>query len=138
MAYSEALRNISLKADASLAGYTGVPGLPGSADPNYGFQFRFVKVTADRECGLAVGAANEIVIGVVQNKPQVLDQAATVAIRGVSYVHAGGALVAGEAVKVDGTGRGVAAVLPIDAALVVGIVITGAASGQIASVLLKV
>lgn len=141
MAYSEALRNISLKADSSLAGYTGVPGLPGSADPNYGFQFRFVKVTGDRTCGLADTTSGEIVIGVIQNKPQVTDQAATVAIQGVSYVQAGGTLVAGEAVKVDTVGRAVAWVgtglTPDSPTLIVGLVLTGAASGQIASVLLK-
>lgn len=137
MAYNEALRTISLQADSSLATYTGVPGLPGSADPNYGFQFRFVKVTGDRTCGLADTTANEIVIGVMQNKPQIVNQPATVAIQGVSYVQAGGTLVAGDAVKVDSVGRGVAADLPTDAKLVVGIATTGAALGQIASVLLK-
>lgn len=138
MAYTESLRTISLDADSSLAGYTGVPGLPGSADPNSGKQFRFVKVTGAHTCGLATAAANEVVIGVLQNKPQVTGQAATVATDGVSMVQAGGSITAGAAVKVKTTtGEAVAATLPTDAAVVVGIALAGAASGQLLPVLLK-
>ena len=58
MAYDEAIRSISLDADSSIAVYTGVPGLPGSADPNGGKQYRFVKVTGAGTVGLATAAAN--------------------------------------------------------------------------------
>lgn len=137
MAFTEAIRSITLEADASLAVYTGVPGLPGSADPNSGNQYRFVKVTGASQCGLADTTADEIVIGVVQNKPQYEGSAATVAIRGVSYAQAGGTINAADAVKVDAAGKAVAATLPADAALVVGVALTSGASGEIVSVLLK-
>lgn len=139
MTYTESLRTISLDADSSLAGYTGVPGLPGSADPNGGKQFRFVKVTGAHKCGLAT-SVDDIVIGVVQNKPQVTNQAATVAISGVSMVQAGGSIAAGDSVVAkDLTGEALA----FDDATnepsqIVGIALAGAASGQLLPVLLKV
>jgi hypothetical protein len=136
--YDESIRSITLEADATLATYTGVPGLAGSADPNKGKQYCFVKVSAAHTVALATGAANEIVIGVMQNKPQVTGQAATVALRGVSLVESGGTVTAGAAIKVDGSGRGVAATLPADIALVVGVAVGGAAVGQLLPVLLKI
>lgn len=108
MAYEESLRSISLNADASLASYTGVPGVPGSANPNYGRQYRFVKVTGANQVGLATAAGDDV-IGVMQNKPQVNGQAATVSIHGVSMVMAGAAFDAGAKVGPDDQGRAVTA-----------------------------
>jgi hypothetical protein len=136
--YDESIRSITLDADSSLAVYTGVPGMTGSADPNKGKQYCFVKITGAHQAGLAVTTANEIVIGVMQNKPQVTGAAATIALRGVSLVEAGGTVTAGAAIKVDTGGRGVAATLPGDIALVVGVAVGGAAVGQLVPVLLKV
>lgn len=136
--YDESIRSITLDADASIATYTGVPGLAGSADPNKGKQYCFVKITGAHQAGLATAAANELVIGVLQNKPQVTGQAATVALRGVSLVEAGGTITAGAAIKVNASGNGVAATLPADAALVVGVAVGGASSGQLCPVLLKI
>jgi hypothetical protein len=112
--------------------------MTGSADPNKGKQYCFVKITGAHQAGLAVTTANEIVIGVMQNKPQVTGAAATIALRGVSLVEAGGTVTAGAAIKVDTGGRGVAATLPGDIALVVGVAVGGAAVGQLVPVLLKV
>lgn len=136
-AYEEAIRSITLDADSSLAVYTGVPGLPGSANPNGGNQYRFVKITGAHQVGLADTTSNEIVVGVVQNKPQETGAAATVAIRGVTLVEAGGNVSAGEAVKTNSSGKAVKATLPTDAALVVGVAVTGGASGKLISVLLR-
>lgn len=108
MAYEESLRSISLNADSSLAVYTGVPGMPGSPSPNYGRQYRFVKVTGAHQVGLCTAAA-DAVMGVMQNKPQVVGQAATVAIHGVSMMMAGAAFDAGAAVGPDSEGRAVGA-----------------------------
>lgn len=108
MSYEESLRSVSLDADSSLAGYTGVPGLPGSADPNFGKQYRFVKVTGADTVGLAT-ANDDDAIGIVQNKPQVVSQAATVGIRGISNVMTGGEFDAGDALTSDNEGRAVAA-----------------------------
>jgi hypothetical protein len=139
MAYEEAVRSISLKADSSLAVYTGVPGQPGSANPNSGNQYRFVKATSTAgTCTLATGAANELVLGVLQNKPQYTDMAATVAIRGVVKVEAGtGGVAAGNAVKVEADGQAVAATLPADAAVVVGVALGAASAGQLFPCLLR-
>ena len=143
MAYEESIRSITLNADATLAGYTGVPGLPGSADPNSGKQYRFVKVTGAHECGLATGAAGELVIGVLQNKPQVTGAAATVAIRGVSMVEVGGSVNAGDPVKVDADGQAVKATLTGQGAddydVVVGVALGSATTAtHIIPVLLRV
>lgn len=131
--YDESIRSITLDADASLATYTGVPGLPGSASPNSGNQYRFVKVTGAHQCGLA-SDEDSLVIGVVQNKPQVTGAAATVAIRGISLVQAGGAIDAGDAVAVDADGKGVSAG---PGSVVVGVAVGGAASGTLVPVLLR-
>lgn len=131
MAYEESLKSITLDADASIALYTGVPNQPGSASPNIGHQYKFVKVTGRHQAGLA--SAGGQAIGVLQNKPQVLGQAATVGIFGVSVARSGGEIAAGAQVEVDGSGRGIAH----DAGVVVGIAIEGAATAdQLFSILL--
>lgn len=137
MSYEEALRTISLDADASLAEWTSVPGQPGSAAPNTGQMFRFVKVTGAHQCGLSDATANEVTVGVLQNKPQVLGMAATVAISGVSNVVAGGAVAAGDRVKVDAEGRGVTATPATDDGVTVGIALGSAALGQLFPCLLR-
>lgn len=106
MSYEDTLRSISLDADATLAVYTGVPGQPGSAVPNYGMQYRFVKITGEHQVGLAT-AAGDPVAGIMQNKPQKAGQAATVGLGAVSNVIAGGAVAAGAAVVPDANGRAV-------------------------------
>jgi hypothetical protein len=133
MAYEESLRSVSFAADSSIAGYTGVPGLPGSANPNSGKQYRFVKVTGERTVGLA-DADDGAVIGVLQNKPQETGAAATVAIRGISFVVAGGTVTAGEQVcpkDTDGT-----AITWSAGKTVAGTAVTSGASGELISVLL--
>jgi hypothetical protein len=138
MAGSDILRSISLVADSSVASATGVPGQTTSGSDNSGKQYRFVKVTARRTCGLADTTSNEVVIGVLQNKPQVTGAACTVAVSGVSLVEAGGTISAGAAVKVNATGKAVAATLSADAALVVGVALEAGTSGKLVSVLLRV
>lgn len=113
MAFEESLRSVSLLADASLAGYTGVPGLPGSASPNDGEAlFRFVKITGKRTVGLATTKATDVAIGVCQSKPQVTGQAATIGIRGITMlvVDAGAVDIApGDPLTCDASGRGIKA-----------------------------
>jgi len=104
-AYEEAIRSITLCADSTLAEYTGAPGLPGSPKPHTGKQYRFVKITGPHQVGLAT--AGEDVVGVLQNKPQVDGEAATVTIRGVVIVRAGGAIAAGDLVTTDANGLAV-------------------------------
>ena len=141
MAYEESLRSISLAADSSLAVYTGVPGLPGSASPNGGHLYTFVKVTGADTVGLATTKASDICAGVLQTKPQVVGQAATVAIRGVSAVVSGAgtasaAIVAGDPVTTDASGRAIKAT---GGDKVYGVALKGATiDGVLISVLLKV
>lgn len=106
MAYEELLKSLSLDADASLGIYTGVPGQPGSAVPNSGKQYTLVKVTGEHQVGLAT-AAGDVVVGVIQNKPQKPGAAGTIAIEGVTNVVAGAAVSAGASIVSDGTGRGI-------------------------------
>lgn len=136
MAYNESIVSISLKADSSVATYTGVPGLPGSADPNGGFQYRFVKVTGNSTCGLADQTAAEIPVGVLQNKPQVVNAAATVAIAGVTLVELGGTVDAGEGVQNDEDGKGISAVGGGEDP-VLGVALQGGTAGQVVPVLLR-
>jgi len=137
MAYEESLKSVSLDADSSLATYTGVPQTPGAADPNSGHQYKFVKVTGRHQVGLATAATNELVVGVLQNKPQVTGQAATVAISGITLVRASAALAAGDGVKVSADGRAAKATPGTDVSI--GVVITPAAGAdKLASVLLRV
>lgn len=111
MSYEESLRSVSFNADSSLAVYTGVPNQPGSPKPHYGNIYRFVKITGANQVGranTAAGTAGDIV-GVMQNKPQVVGEAATVAIRGISNLLSGGAIAAGDHIGADSEGRAVKA-----------------------------
>jgi hypothetical protein len=132
--YDESLKSISLDADASIAVYTGVPGTRGSADPNGGKQYYLVGITGAHTAGLAVAAGGDA-IGVLQNKPQNLGEAATVGILGVSLVVAGGVLAAGDKIAAKADGTAVKANGTTDAVL--GSVISGCNSGQLATVLLR-
>jgi len=133
MAYNEHLQSISLAADDSVGKYTGVPGQPGSASPNSGMQYRFVKVTGKSQCGLAIDAADRVV-GVLQNKPQYPGSAATVGIMGISVVTAGAAVTAGQNVDPDSEGRAVPS-----AGAGVGVALTASANaGELISVLLAI
>lgn len=134
MAYEEAIRSITLNADSSLAVYTGVPGQPGSADPNGGKQYHFVKVTGVRTVGVA-DADDVNIIGVCQNKPQVTGAAATVAIRGVTKVVADKAVAAG--VKVFCSADGQATDVTNGGGNALGIALsTVTTAGELVSVLL--
>lgn len=106
MSYEETLKSITLEADASLGIYTGVPGQPGSAVPNAGMLFRFVKITGAHQVGLCT-AATDPVFGVLQNKPQKPGAASTVGIFGITNLIAGAAVSAGAYVAPDSVGRAV-------------------------------
>lgn len=131
MAYNERIQSISLAADESVGKYTGVPGQPGSASPNSGMQYRFVKITGKSQCGLATAAADRVV-GVLQNKPQYPGTAATVGIFGVTLMTAGAAVSAGDPVESDSEGRAVTS-----SGAGVGVALTASANaGELISVLL--
>lgn len=136
MAFEQNLESITLLADSSIGDYTGVPLQPGSPDPHYAHQYTFVKLTGALTCGLAVTKATDMVIGVLQNKPQGTGHAATVAIHGVSLVQSGEDVAAGDKVAFDTTGRAITYTGSGDQ--LVGVALTScAAQNQLISVLLK-
>lgn len=106
MSTEEKLDSLSFKADSSVGIYTGVPGQPGSASPNGGKQYCFVKLTAVRTVGLCT-AATDLVVGILQNKPQRAGDAATVGYRGQSNVVSGAAVTANTLLAPDSAGRAV-------------------------------
>lgn len=136
MAFDESIRSITLDADASLALYTGVPGLPGSTNPNGGNQYKAVKVTGVHAVGLP-SAVTDAAVGILQNKPQVTGAAATVAIRGVSKVYASKAITAGSAVYITATGQATDSTSSGTATRLGVAVSTVTAAGQLLAVLLQ-
>lgn len=139
--YEETLVNITLDAHDDIALDTGhlVPrgtaAVPANASAAAGYQYRFVRISGAHQCNLYTGAAGEVPVGVLQNKPQVADHAATVAIFGISLVEASGAIAAGAIVGADADGRA-AAVGAGDPSL--GVAIHAAdAAGQLIPVLLR-
>lgn len=135
MAVSQNLQSITLTADASIGIYTGVPGNPGSPQPHGGKQYHFVKPTGKWQAGLATTPATDVVVGVLQNKPQGVDHAATVAYAGVTPVIAGGALAAGDKVAFNASGQAVKHTGTGDQ--LVGIALDVGTTGNLVSVLLK-
>jgi|SRR6478672_4290581 len=139
MAYEEALRSVTFEADSTVGIYSGVPGLAGSLDPNAAKQYCFVKLTGAKTVGLCDTTANEVPVGVLQNKPQAVGAAATVAVHGISKAICGAAVTAGQPLKVDSVGRVISATPGTDIALYVGVAVTSTtAVNQIATVLLKI
>ena len=134
MAYEEVLQSITLDADASIGVFTGVAGLRGAPANQSALQYRFVKITGEHIAGLVTVPASDLVVGVLQNKPQVVGDAATVGILGVSRVECFGAIAFGAAVYADAVGRATTVVLgPI-----LGYTIHSTANaGELATVLLR-
>ena len=133
MAYEESLRSITLNADATVGIYTGVPGQPGSPTPHGGKQYHFVIVTGVHQCGLADGTGQ--VVGVLQNKPQGVGNAATVGFHGVSKVVSDVAITAGQ--KIASSADGQAAVAGASNAIGVALS-TSANPGELIDVLLTI
>jgi predicted RecA/RadA family phage recombinase len=134
MAYEEVLQSITLDADASIGVFTGVPGVLGGPANNSALQYRFVKITGEHTAGLVTVPGTDVPVGVLQNKPQRVGDAATVGIFGISKVEAAGALAAGAPVYADATGRATATA----GGNILGYAIHSTASaGELATVLLR-
>lgn len=136
--YDETLVNITLDAHDNIAVDTRPPYTgntpPTGASAAAGFQYRFVQVSGAHQCDLYDGTtAGNVAVGVLQNKPQVEDMAATVAIFGVSLVEAGGTVSAGDAVEGDSTGRAIS----LSTGVALGLALDGGAEGEIIPVLLR-
>lgn len=110
MAYSDRLVRITYEADASVAVVVGVPGMPGSVEPNIGTQYRFVKMITTKKdtVGLATGAGGEIIAGVTTTKAQQVGTGVAVAVAGRVPIQSGAALAIGTYVIPDSAGKAVA------------------------------
>lgn len=137
MAYAESQVRISLDSDSSIGVYTGPPGARGTSAPYWGKQYRFVKVTGSHIAGLSTNAANELTIGVLQNKPQQVGEAASIAISGVTYVQSGAAIAAGAPLKSDANGRAVTATAGTDRAIAVALAASTAADQLVPALILR-
>lgn len=72
------------------------------------YQFRFLALSGIRQCGLA-GAADEDLVGILQNKPDESGIAAQVRRVGFSKVEGGAAFAVGAKLTSDANGRAVEA-----------------------------
>lgn len=111
MAFEESVKSLSFLADSTLAVATGVPGVNTTSANNVGYLYRFVKFTGTKTVGLVTSSADTF-CGVLQNKPQVTNMAATVGFHGVSNVISGAgsganAITAGDPVTSDNAGRAI-------------------------------
>ena len=134
MAYTENLEQRTYEAGSTLVQVVGVPGMPGSVEPNIGTQYLFaIMDKTDKDVAqVATGGATEIVIGVTTTKSQHLKTPVAVAYDGRVPVQAGVALAYGDYVK---PGAGGKAVVAADAATSFGICVEPAsAAGVLATV----
>lgn len=131
--YEEGMRSITLTAGSGVAAVTDV------LNPGAGNRHKFVVFGAAGSCVLATDSdTKDEIAGVLQNKPQYTGVPCTVAIGGIVPVYSGAAVTDNTAVKIDSTGRVVAATLPADAALVVGRTLAAAAgAGELVPVSLQ-
>lgn len=125
--YDETLRTITLDAASNLAVDTSHPNNTGP-----GNQYRFVHISGAHQADLYANTTGQICIGVLQNKPQETDMAATVAIAGISMVEASAAISAGDAVGSDSNGLATSGATPT-----LGVAVrAAAAAGELVPVLL--
>lgn len=113
-----------------------LPPVSDGSRTTVGLQYRFVEVStaADHTATLA-GVASTKAVGVMQNKPQHVGEAATIGRTGVSLVVAGASgLTHGDLVQTDKYGRGVSGATGSN---VLGVVVVSAPLGALASVLLQ-
>jgi hypothetical protein len=116
MAYENQVQSITLVAAADLSAK----------------QYRVVKIDSNGKA--AMSDADDLGIGILQNNPG-SGQPATVGYSGVSKALAGGTIAAGARVTSDANGALIAASSAGDA--VVGVAVTGAASGDLFPVLIN-
>lgn len=72
-------------------------------------QYHFVRYSAADTVNVASNAADEAMAGVLQNKPDAANRAATVAKMGETKITAGGALTVNDLITTNGSGRAAAA-----------------------------
>ena len=96
-------------------------------------QHLFMKLSAADTANVA--GAGEAIIGILQNKPAVAGRACEIRRLGVSKITAGGTIAAGDKLKSDSAGRGVAA---STGDLYGGICLEGATVGLTGTILMEI
>lgn len=117
MAYSEQLDRKTYLAGDTVVKWVGVPGMPGSTEPNVGTQYLFVKIdpAAKDVVELADGTDGEKVAGVTTTKAQHKRTGVAVAFSGRVPVQAGAPLAYGDYVKPGPGGQAVVAATKAEA-----------------------
>lgn len=105
MAYSERLVRYSHVAGTSVVQYVGVPGFPGSVDPNIGSQYTIVKRGATKDVVELATASTDVLLGVTTTKAQHANTAVAVAYSGTVPVQAGEPLDVGDVVTAGAGGK---------------------------------
>lgn len=105
MAYSERLVRYSHIAGASVVAYVGVPGFPGSVDPNIGTQYLIVKRGTAKDVVELATASTDVLLGVTTTKAQHANTAVAVAYSGTVPVQAGEPLALGAKVTAGAGGK---------------------------------
>lgn len=105
--------------------------IPAAGDLSAG-QFRFVNVDGNGRAALVASAGGRGV-GVLQDDPAAIDRPACVAVAGRAKVVAGDTVTAGDNVQSDANG---AAITAASGDYILGIALTGGASGELIEVLL--
>lgn len=102
-------------------------------------QYKIMAKTATARQVELAGGDDEVIIGVLYNKPAATGRAATVRIGAVAKVKAGGTVASGDMVTSDASGLAIAS-LYTDQDLVhqLGVCIVGGASGEFIEVLVNV
>jgi Uncharacterized conserved protein (DUF2190) len=136
MAYSEDVKRRTYLAGTTVAKRVGVPGFPGSVEPNVGTQYTILKMdTANKDVvELATGTAGEIIAGVAMTKAQHGNTGVGVAYAGRVPVQAGAALAVGDYVKPGAAGQAVVGVKGTDTNLIGVVVEAASAQGVLATV----
>ena len=109
MAYSERLVRYTYTAGASLVQYVGVPGMPGSVDPNLGTQYLIAKDGTSQDVAEKATAGTDVLIGVTTTKSQHLDMPVAIATSGRVPVQAGAAILLGAKITANAAGKAVTA-----------------------------
>lgn len=135
MAYSERLVRYTYLAGDSIVKYVGVPGMPGSIEPNVGNQYKIAKFGTDKDVVELATASTDKIAGVTTTKPQHPKTGVAVAVSGVVPVQAGAPLAYMDRVTAGPDGRAIVATSPDKG---IGFVVEAAsAAGVLASVQLE-
>lgn len=136
MAYSERLVRYTYQAGDSIVKWVGVPGMPGSVEPNIGNQYLIAKFGTEKDVVELATAATDKIAGVTTTKPQHPKTAVAVAVSGIVPVQAGEPLAYLDPVMAGAGGKAFKAA-GTDPTIIGFVVEPASAAGVLASVQLE-